>query len=214
MNIIIGAYKYIIENMQDFQQAFKIHLELSLVALLVGILLSVPLGIVCAKNQKVSSYIMGLINSLRVIPSLAILIIIMPILGTGFKPALVALTVLACPPIMINTFIGIKGIESSVIEAATGIGMDKKQMLFTIEIPIAMPLIISGIKTAAVEVVSSATLSAFIGGGGLGTFIINGLGMYNFSMLLVGAIPVAILAVLSEVILAYVERLVTKYQRV
>ncbi|MBC2582639.1 ABC transporter permease [Clostridium sp. DJ247] len=200
--------------MQDFQQAFKIHLELSLVALLVGILLSVPLGIVCAKNQKVSSYIMGLINSLRVIPSLAILIIIMPILGTGFKPALVALTVLACPPIMINTFIGIKGIESSVIEAATGIGMDKKQMLFTIEIPIAMPLIISGIKTAAVEVVSSATLSAFIGGGGLGTFIINGLGMYNFSMLLVGAIPVAILAVLSEVILAYVERLVTKYQRV
>ena len=133
---------------------------------------------------------MSCVNSLRVIPSLAILVIILPVFGTGFLPALVALTILACPPILINTYLGFRGIDPAVIEAARGMGMDERQILRKVEIPLAMPLVIAGSKTA-VEVVASATLAAFIGGGGLGTFIVNGLGMYNFPMLLVGAVPVA-----------------------
>ncbi|WP_342471281.1 ABC transporter permease [Ureibacillus sp. FSL K6-3587] len=126
---------------------------------------------------------------------------------------MVALTVLACPPIIINTFTGFREIDRSVIEAASGMGMNEKQILRKIEFPLALPIIIAGCRTAAVEVVASATLAAFIGGGGLGTFIINGLGMYNIPLLLVGAIPVALLAILSEVSFATTEKFFTRYLR-
>ena len=211
--LFIKAYYYILENHARFLEAVRIHMTLSLSALLVSIIICVPLGIICSKFGRVSSVIMNIVNGLRVIPSLAILIIVLPVLGTGFLPALIALAVLACPPILINTFLAFRGISPSIIEAACGMGMNNKQILFSVEFPLAMPLIIAGIRTAAVEVVASATLAAFIGGGGLGIFIINGLGMYNFAMLLVGAAPVALLAVMSEMILAAAEKMVTRYQR-
>ncbi|PTQ57491.1 MAG: Choline transporter [Candidatus Carbobacillus altaicus] len=157
---------------------------------------------------------MGLFNALRVIPSLAILVLILPLMGTGFAPALVALTLLAVPPILINSFLGFRNVDPHIIEAANGMGMGARMLMRKIEFPLATPLILSGIKTAAVEVVASATLAAFIGGGGLGTFIINGLSLYNFSLLLVGAIPVAILAMTSELILSSIEKMTTRYQRI
>lgn len=213
METVTKAYQYILDNQERFVHALQVHLSLSLTALFIGLLLCVPLGILCAKKPRIAGTVMNTINSLRVIPSLAILIIILPILGTGFVPALVALIVLACPPILINTFLGFRGIEPAIIEAASGMGMDQRQILRKVELPLAMPLIIAGGKTAAVEVIASATLAAFIGGGGLGTFIVNGLGMYNFPMLLVGAAPVALLAILSESCFAGIDRLATRYQR-
>jgi osmoprotectant transport system permease protein len=213
MELIHQAFQYAIENQDRFQEALMVHIKLSAFALLVSILLCVPLGILCAKNSKIETSVMNVVNSLRVIPSLAILVIVLPFLGTGFTPALVALTVLACPPVLINTFLGFRGMSPAVLEAASGMGMEFWQILRKIEIPLALPFVIAGIRTAAVEVIASATLAAFIGGGGLGTFIVNGLGMYNFSLLLVGAVPVATLAILSEVCFAGVERLVTMYQR-
>ncbi|NSL50321.1 ABC transporter permease [Calidifontibacillus erzurumensis] len=213
METILDAWIYIQEHSDKFFEAVRAHLTISLCALIVAMAVCIPLGIVCAKIEKISSVIMNVFNSLRVIPSLAILVIVLPIMGTGFYPALVALTVLACPPILINTFIGFREIDKSVLEAASGMGMDGKQILRKIEFPLALPLILTGCRTAAVEVVASATLAAFIGGGGLGTFIINGLGMYNIPLLLVGAIPVALLAIFSEVSFAMTEKLVTKYQR-
>ncbi len=213
MEIIMKAYQYVLDNQERFFEAVRVHLTLSITALVIGLLLCVPLGVICAKNPKIASTVMNTINSLRVIPSLAILVIILPILGTGFIPALVALTILACPPILINTFLGFRGIDPAITEAASGMGMDQRQILRKIEFPLAIPLVIAGGKTAAVEVVASATLAAFIGGGGLGTFIVNGLGMYNFSLLVVGALPVAALAIFSEVIFAGIERLATRYQR-
>ncbi|RYL89322.1 ABC transporter permease [Sporolactobacillus sp. THM7-4] len=210
MNLISGALLYIQKNQAEFELALCTHLELSGLALLFGLLISIPLGIISAKNNKLSGFIMGTVNSLRVIPSLAILIIMMPILGTGFTPALIALIILSSPPILINTYLAFRGVESQVIESARGMGMDKRQIFFRIELPLAMPLMLSGVRTAAVEVISSATLAAFIGGGGLGTFIINGLGLYNFSLLLVGAVPVALLAICSEILFGLIERLATK----
>ena len=208
------AWLYVTENADRFQEALLVHAELSLLALVCGLLICVPLGIICAKYEKVSSVVMNLFNSLRVIPSLAILVIVLPVMGTGFGPAAVALTILACPPILINTFIGFRSIDPAVLESAAGMGMSPGQILRKIELPLAMPLLVAGVRTSAVEVIASATLAAFIGGGGLGTFIINGLGMYQFSLLLVGAVPVAVLAIFAEVVLAGVERLFTKYQRV
>lgn len=213
MNIFSGAYQYVLENSERFLEALLTHLEISVCALFIASVLCIPLGIWCAMNNIVTGPVMAIFSSLRVIPSLAILIIVMPILGTGFVPALFALTILACPPILINTYLGFKGIEPGIVEAATGMGMDGKTMLRVIKIPLAVPLIVAGIKTASVEVIASATLAAFIGGGGLGIFIINGLGLYNFSLLLVGALPVALLAILFETGFSGLERLVTKFQR-
>lgn len=213
METITKAYEYVLDNIERFQEAIQVHLGLSILALCIGILICVPLGVICAKNYKAAGPIMNVINSFRVIPSLAILVIVFPVLGAGFLPALVALTVLACPPILINTYLGFREINPFIIEAASGMGMDKRHMLRKIEFPLAMPVMIAGCRTAAVEVIASATLAAFIGGGGLGTFIINGLGMYNIPLILVGALPVAMLAVSTEVLFAFVERLVTRYRR-
>ncbi|WP_018130487.1 ABC transporter permease [Effusibacillus pohliae] len=213
MELIHQALQYILENQDRFLDAVMVHARLSAFALLVSILLCVPLGIFCAKNPKIETSVMNIVNSLRVVPSLAILVIVLPFLGTGFTPALVALTVLACPPVLINTFLGFRSLSPAVLEVAVGMGMEKHQILTKVEFPLALPFVIAGVRTAAVEVIASATLAAFIGGGGLGTFIVNGLGMYDFSLLLVGAIPVATLAILSEACFAGVERWITMYQR-
>lgn len=213
MNLLVEAMQYIQANSQEFKEAVVTHLELSGLALLIGFCISIPLGVISAKNDRLSSLIMSAVNAMRVIPSLAILVLVMPILGTGFVPSLVALTILGCPPMLINTFLGIKSIEKEAIESAVGMGMDTRRILFRIEIPQAVPLIMSGVRTASVEVISSATLAAFIGGGGLGTFIINGLGMYDFALLFVGAIPVALLAIFSEMIFGLIEKMLTPYKK-
>ncbi len=199
MEVLSQAIEYAATNSDRFWEAVRVHVSISLYALLIAVVICVPLGIVCAKKQWLSGPIMGLFNSLRVIPSLAVLVILLPLIGTGFTPALVALTLLACPPVLINTYMGFRSVEPSIIEAASGMGMSGGRIMRKVELPLALPLLLSGVKTAAVEVIASATLAAFIGGGGLGTFIINGLGMYKFSLLLVGAIPVALLAILSEI---------------
>jgi len=137
-------------------------------------------------------------NAFRVIPSLAILFLALPYLGLGFVPSLVALTVLAFPPVLINTYAGIRGVDAFVIEAASGMGMTQSQILAQIEIPLAIPAIVTGIRIASVEVISSATLASFIGGGGLGDFITRGFALFDVPIMLVGAVPVALLALLSE----------------
>jgi osmoprotectant transport system permease protein len=193
-------------NQNQFWNALLTHVELSVFALCVSILLCVPLGILCAKKYTLSIITMNTVNTLRVIPSLAILVILIPIMGTGFWPSLTALTVLACPPILINTYTGFHEVDSAIVESAVGMGMNSWQVLVQIETPLALGLVLTGCKTATVEVVASATLAAFIGGGGLGTFIINGLSMFDFHMVLLGAIPVALLAILSDVGMGIFER--------
>jgi osmoprotectant transport system permease protein len=213
VELLIKAYEYLIKNHVRFVEELQVHLTLSFSALILSLLLCVPLGIWCAKQPKVAATIMNTVNSIRVIPSLAILVIMLPLIGTGFWPALIALTVLACPPILINTFLGFRGINPAILESATGMGMSQKAVLRKIEFPLAMPLMITGAKTSSVEVLASASLAAFIGGGGLGTYIINGLSMYKFEVLLVGAIPIALLTISSEVIFSGIERLTTRHQR-
>jgi osmoprotectant transport system permease protein len=213
MELLLKTYQYLLDNVDRFMEEFNVHLVLSLSALTISLILCIPIGIWCAKNPKIASTVMNTINSIRVIPSLAILIIMLPIIGTGFWPALVALTILACPPILINTFLGFRGIDAAIIESATGMGMSSRSVLTKIEIPLAMPVMIAGIKTSSVEVISSAALAAFIGGGGLGTFIVNGLSMNKFQVLLVGAIPIALLTIFSEVIFSGVERMTTRHLR-
>jgi osmoprotectant transport system permease protein len=207
MDLLQGALHYYSQNQSFFWQALRQHLALSLSALAIGILVSLPLGIWIARRATVAQVVMNLFNAVRVIPSLAILFLALPYLGLGYLPSLVALTVLAFPPVLINTYAGLRGVDPAIIEAAYGMGMGRLQVLGQVEVPLAVPTILAGIRTAAVEVISSATLASFIGGGGLGDFITRGFALFDVSIMLVGAIPVALLALLSEFLLSRLQRL-------
>ncbi len=150
-------------------------------------------------------------SSLRVIPSLAILFLAVPYLGLGFYPALIALAILASPPILINTDAGFRNVDAAVTEAARGMGMGERQVFWRVEVPLALPIVVAGVRTAAVDVFASATLAAFIGGGGLGDFIARGFALFNPPVMLVGAIPVAVLTLSAEGVLAGVQRLVERF---
>jgi len=206
MQILIGAYQYYLENQSRFWAAMGRHLTLSLTALALSVLIGVPLGIWISRKARAAELVITGFGALRLIPSLAILFLALPYLGTGFRPALFALTVLAFPPIIINTYAGIRTVDRAVVEAALGMGMEPAQVLRQVALPIALPAILAGIRTAAVEVVASATLAAFIGGGGLGDFVTRGFALYDPRIMLVGALPVALLALIAEAALAGLQR--------
>lgn len=201
-----AAYRYILTNRAAFRQAVLIHIELSTLALVIGALLSIPLGIYVARRRPLSPQVLSLFSGLRVVPSLAIMFLAVPYLGLGFLPALVALTVLACPPMLINTEAAFRGVDAAVVESARGMGMSPRQVLWRVEVPLATPVVVAGVRTAAVDVFASATLAAFIGGGGLGDFIARGFALFDPAIMLVGAIPVAILTLGAEVVLAGAQR--------
>ncbi|HEY8890840.1 MAG TPA: ABC transporter permease [Clostridium sp.] len=211
--MLTGIIDYLLKHIDKYYEAVEIHITISVTAVLISIIIAVPLGILCVRFTKASQPIMNLFNFFRVIPSLAILVLVMPILGTGFTPALLALVILAVPPILINTYLGIKNIDISVLESAKGMGMDKRKMLLKIEVPLSMPLIITGVRTSTVEVIASATLASYIGAGGLGDFIFTGLNMNDFRILIIGGASVALLSVVAELLLFTVQQSITKYQR-
>ncbi len=204
---------YILENSDKYIYALKVHIFISIIAIAMGIIIGIPLAIISFKSDKISSYVMNLFNFLRIIPSLAILVLVMPLLGVGLIPALFALIVLAIPPILINTYLGFNNIDKSVIESAEGMGMNKKELLLKIQIPLALPLIVTGIRTSSIEVIASATLASYIGAGGLGDFIFKGLVLNDTKLLIVGGGTVAILSIISELILFVFQQLITRYER-
>jgi osmoprotectant transport system permease protein len=206
VELFIAAYQYFLDNQARFWEAMSRHLALSLSALAISVMVGVPLGIWISRRERAAELVISGFGALRLVPSLAILFLALPYLGTGFRPALLALTVLALPPVLINAYAGIRNVDRALVEAATGMGMQPAQVLRQIELPIALPAIIAGIRTAAVEVVASATLAAFIGGGGLGDFVTRGFALYDVRIMLVGAVPVALLALLSEAALATLQR--------
>jgi osmoprotectant transport system permease protein len=206
IEVLSQTYAYFLANQARFWTELGRHLSLSGSALALSLLLCIPLGIWAAHHPQLAQYAISAIGALRLIPSLAILFLALPYLGTGFGPALVALTVLALPPVLINVYAGILGVERAVIEAAYGMGMTRRQLLVQVELPLAMPAIIAGIRAAAVEVIASATLAAFIGGGGLGIFVTRGFALFEPRIMLVGAIPVAALALFSEMVFGLIER--------
>lgn len=206
MEIFTQAVTYATENLDVLLDESQRHLWLVVVPLAFGLLLGLPLGLWSARSRSASTVLINGFNALRVIPSLAVLFLLIPYSGLGFQSAAIALTLLAMPPILISTDVAFRTIDPMVREAAFGMGMDARQVLRLVEVPLALPVIIAGIKTATVEVIASATLAAFIGAGGLGSFIVLGFSLYDNAILLVGAIPVAIMALLAEVILSYVQK--------
>jgi osmoprotectant transport system permease protein len=209
MELFREVILYIRDNPERFREAVFVHIRLSATALFLGMAIFIPLGIISSRTTRVGPALVGAVSSLRVLPSLAIIFLLYPWLGTGFQPALIALTILAGPALVINTDAALRNVSPSVREAAVGLGMNIAQAFARVELPLALSVIVAGVRTAAVEVIASATLAAFIGAGGLGAFITSGLTLLDTRLLLVGAIPVAALALTVELFLSGVERLVS-----
>ncbi len=192
--------------MLDLAVHLRDHIALSLAALAAALAVGIPLGIFLARAPRGRSVALGAVYIARVVPSLAVLALMLPLVGVGFTPAVVALALLAIPPIAINTDLGLRGVPEAVRDAARGLGMDERQISARVEWPLALPIVFSGMRTAAIEVVASATLAAFIGGGGLGEYIVNGIALNDARELLEGAVSVGILALAVSAALTRLER--------
>ena len=190
------------------------HIRVSLIALAIAVLIGIPAGFLCVRHPKSQKAITGLFSVLRVIPSLAILLLMVPLLGTGTAPAVVALVLLAVPPILMNTVAGLEGVPEFMLETAEGVGMKPTQVWTKVRFPLAMPMILTGIKTAAVEIVASATLASKIGAGGLGDIIFAGIGLFKTELLLIGGMSVALLSLLTGLIFAIIEKSTMKHRTV
>lgn len=182
------------------------HIQLVFFSMLLAILVGVTLGILITRVPKLVTPIMGGAGVMQTVPSLALLGFMIPIFGIGIKTAIAALFLYSLLPIIRNTYAGIKDVDKATTEAAKGMGMTSMQILFKVELPLAIPIMMAGIRTAAVINVGTATLAAFIGAGGLGDFIFLGITRGIDGLILLGAIPAALLAIIIETLLSSLER--------
>jgi osmoprotectant transport system permease protein len=193
----------------DFTGKLATHVELSVVSLVIAIAIALPVAIAVRNTPVGAAMAVNIGNVGRAVPSLALLALALPLLGFGFMPSLVALVALAIPPILINASTGLREVSKEVIGAARGMGLSEGQILKDIQLPIAAPVIFAGVRTSAVQVVASATLATFIGGGGLGDLIVEGFQSGDSSILLAGALSVAVLAIVTEITFEMLEKAFT-----
>ncbi|MFQ6318719.1 ABC transporter permease [Bacillus halotolerans] len=185
------------------------HITISLIAVILGVAAAVPLGIVLTRMKKGAGTIIGIVNIIQTLPSLAILAFFIPLLGVGKVPAIVALFFYSVLPILRNTYTGIRGVNKNLLESGKGIGMTAAEQIRLVELPLAAPVIMAGIRTSTIYLIGWATLASFIGGGGLGDYIFIGLNLYHPEYILGGAVPVTILAIVIDYVLALTERKIT-----
>ncbi len=199
---------YIGDHWDKFSGLLVQHIELTVYSVLLGILIALPLAVLATRIALLAKPLTWLAAIGQTIPSLAILALMIPSLGIGFRPALFALTIRAILPIFLNAYVGIRSADRAVIDAARGMGTTNVQMLFMVELPLASPVLFAGIRTATVQNIGLATLAAYIGGGGLGDLILQGLALVDYPVLLAGAVPIAALAITTEIAMGWLGRLV------
>ncbi len=201
MDTIRQVFDFFGERPEQFTRLLEAHVRLSLTALVAALLLFVPIGIACASSTRVGGTIVGALSSVRVVPSLALILLLYPWLGLGYTPAVVALTMLAAPPLLQNTYAGMRQVDAAVLEAATGLGMNSRQRFFRVQLPLALPVIIAGTRTAAVEIIASATLASLVGVRTFGQWIVTGISLLDSTYLFAGALSVMLLVLVAEVLL-------------
>jgi osmoprotectant transport system permease protein len=182
------------------------HVQLSGVVVIVALAIALPVGMYIGHTGRGAIIAIGAANLGRAVPSYALLLMFFPLFGLGFGTAFPALVLLAIPPVLTNTYVGLRDVDRDTVEAARGMGMTEWQVLRSVELPIALPVIVAGARTAAVQVVATATLAALVAGGGLGRYIVDGFALQDDGRLLGGAILVALLALATERLFTLVER--------
>jgi osmoprotectant transport system permease protein len=213
MNEQVNLWTFMLQQSDKLLEQTLAHIGLTFISLMLSIIIGIPLGIWIANKQKWSGVVLGIAGVLQTIPSIALLGFMIPLLGIGAKPAIVALMLYAFLPIIRNTYTGLTQVNTSVVDAAKGMGMNEWQILFKVKMPLAMPVILAGIRTATVINVGVATLAAYIAAGGLGEFIFGGIALNNTNMILAGAIPAALLAIVFDFLLSKVQKLNIKKAR-
>lgn len=203
---------YLARNRMNILMQIRDHLALSLLALLIAAVIGILLGYLASRSERCEKWISGPFQALRVVPSLAILVLLIPIMGTGMPPALVALSVLAIPPVLLNTIVGFREVPAFLVECAEGIGMTDRQVLWKVRVPQATPMMLAGVRSALVEVIASATLAAKIGAGGLGEIIFTGLGLNRADLLIIGGASVAALSLGCGLIFDLASRRILRYK--
>lgn len=209
LNTVTSLWQFVLDPSNDFAGHSADYIKVSAAAIGLAMLISIPLGIAVARTPVLAFIAVNLSGLMRAIPVIAFMTAAWPFLGFGFKPALVALTILGIPPILLNTYTGIRGIDPATIDAARGIGMTGWQIITRIQTPLMLPVIAAGVRTSAVQIVATATLAAIIGGGGYGEYIYLGLREFELTQLLAGTIPVILLALFLEVSLSWLEHILT-----
>jgi osmoprotectant transport system permease protein len=205
----MNVWQFMLENHAEVLELTLEHLWLVGVSTLLAVLIGIPLGILITRWPALNKPVLGGANVIQTIPSLALFGFLLPAPWIGARAdrlAILALTLYALLPLIRNTFTGIKGVDPAITEAGRGMGMTDRQILFQVELPLALSVIVAGIRVAAVISVGLATIAAAIGAGGLGEYIFRGLAMVNDSVILAGAIPAAIMALLADVSLGWLEK--------
>lgn len=197
---------FLLENGNELVVKTFEHIYISVIALLLGVIVAVPLGIALTRTNRLANIIIGLASVLQTIPSLALLTMFIPFFGVGKMTAVVALFIYSLLPILRNTYLGIKGVDPNMVDAAKGMGMTDYEQIRLVEVPLALPTIMRGIRLGTVYVIAWATLASYIGGGGLGDLIFSGLNLYKPELIIGGTIPVVLLALISDFVLGLLEK--------
>jgi osmoprotectant transport system permease protein len=209
LQLLQQMWQFIVDPSNTFVDHTVVTLEYCIIPTLVAILISIPLGIAVAQRPLAAFLANNLSGAARAIPTFAFMVVVIPLLGIGFTPTIVALTVLGIPPILLNTVAGLRGIDPATIDAGRGMGMTAWELLVRVRVPLALPLIAAGVRTSAVQITATTPFAGLIGAGGYGDYILYGINLLQPAPLFVGAIGVALLALAAEVGLGSVQRAVT-----
>lgn len=200
---------YISENKELLYSAFLTHMELVVASVGIGFMIAVPAGILLSRHQKTAKYVLAGTGIIQTIPGLVLLGLALMLFGLGKTPAIVVLTLYSILPILTNTYTGISKVDENYVQAARGIGMTDAQILFKVEIPLALSSIVAGLRISTVYIVSWATLAALIGAGGLGDLIWTGLASYDKMLIILGAVPASLIAILLGIAISLLQRAAT-----
>lgn len=211
--MIQQMFEYLSKNQDKYITLIIEHLTVSFLSIGIALVIGFLLSTIGYRYKKIGQILSSVLSVFRIIPSLAILILCIPYIGVGVTPATIALTLLAIPPIYINTVLGFEQVPTHYVEVGTGMGLSRREVFFKVKLPLALPTILLGVRIAAIEVIASATIASYIGAGGIGSIILTGLNLYRMDLLLLGGITVAFLALSVDLLLHLIERKVTSYQR-
>ena len=202
-------FSLLMEKKAELMNLLFDHLNMTTIAVLISLCIGVPLGIWIVRRKKMAAIVIGIANIMQSIPCIALLALLVPFVGIGAKPAIIMVIVYALLPIIKNTYTGVHSIDPKMLEAGRGMGLSNRQLLLRVELPLAAPFIMAGVRISAVTAVGTMTIAAFAGAGGLGYFINVGLSSLNPALVLLGAIPASLLALLIDFILGKLEHIVT-----
>jgi osmoprotectant transport system permease protein len=206
---VYTLYLYVFNNWDKILSRSGEHVYLAFTAVALACLVGIPVGLLINRNKQLANIVMNGANILQTIPSLAMFALLIPLIGIRDKNAILALFLYGLLPIIKNTYTGIRNVDPAITEAAKGMGMSNMQMLYKVQAPLAIPVIMAGVRIATVTGIGVATIATLIGSGGLGTLIYQGIGMMNYPMMISGAIAAALLALLTDFILGLLEKLMT-----